>query len=424
MKKTKLTRLIAVFLSLMMLYSVIGAGDFTVSAAEEGDDETASSTVSYDIADVQDLLNAESYADYAERNADIPRGTSTITINAVDYNAELTDADVEVVNNYNGSTGSALLTPNTGSVVWDVEIPKTGKYAIDIEYSFPTDGKSTAIERKLRIDGEYPFKGIRYLSFTKVWQDQFETDENGNDAYKTDINGNDIKAQKQIVPTWRTYTLSDSTGYDIDPYEVVFVKVLDIGTGPGFFAILLAEAGFQVTAVDYTEEMLREARKNAGNLADRIQWLRMDAQALEFQDETFDAAVTRNLTWNLQQPEKAYREWIRVLKKGGTLLNYDANWYQHLFDEKKREEYEADRKRVEELQMEDHYTCTDIDAMEDIARKVPLSRRQRPRWDLEVLRDLGCSDVQTQHNVWEEVWSDVEKANYHSTPMFLVQVRK
>ena len=42
------------------------------------------------------------------------------------------------------------------------------------------------------------------------------------------------------------------------------VKVLDVGTGPGFFAILLAEAGYQVTAVDYTEEMLKEAGKNAG----------------------------------------------------------------------------------------------------------------------------------------------------------------
>ena len=38
-------------------------------------------------------------------------------------------------------------------------------------------------------------------------------------------------------------------------------KVLDIGTGPGFFAIILAEAGYQVTAVDYTEEMLKEAGK-------------------------------------------------------------------------------------------------------------------------------------------------------------------
>ena len=36
------------------------------------------------------------------------------------------------------------------------------------------------------------------------------------------------------------------------------IRILDIGTGPGFFAILLAEAGYQVTAVDYTEEMLKE----------------------------------------------------------------------------------------------------------------------------------------------------------------------
>ena len=31
------------------------------------------------------------------------------------------------------------------------------------------------------------------------------------------------------------------------------ISVLDIGTGPGFFAIILAEAGYRVTAVDYTE---------------------------------------------------------------------------------------------------------------------------------------------------------------------------
>ena len=31
------------------------------------------------------------------------------------------------------------------------------------------------------------------------------------------------------------------------------VQILDIGTGPGFFAILLAEEGYQVTAVDYTD---------------------------------------------------------------------------------------------------------------------------------------------------------------------------
>lgn len=45
---------------------------------------------------------------------------------------------------------------------------------------------------------------------------------------------------------------------DQEPEEI---KVLDIGTGPGFFAVILAEQGYQVTAVDYTEEMLKEAKK-------------------------------------------------------------------------------------------------------------------------------------------------------------------
>ena len=202
------------------------------------------------------------------------------------------------------------------------------------------------------------------------------------------------------------------------------VKILDIGTGPGFFAIILTQAGYQVTAVDYTEEMLKEARHNAGELAEKIQWLQMDAQNLDFPDQTFDAVVSRNLTWNLENPTRAYQEWLRVLKKGGKLLNYDANWYHHLFDEEKRKEYEEDRKRVESLHMEDHHTCTDIDAMEDIARKVPLSRINRPLWDKELLEDLDCSKVEIEEDVWKRVWSREERANYYSTPMFLVEGEK
>ena len=45
------------------------------------------------------------------------------------------------------------------------------------------------------------------------------------------------------------------------------IRILDVGTGPGFFAIILAEAGYQVTAVDYTPAMLEQAKKNAGPLA-------------------------------------------------------------------------------------------------------------------------------------------------------------
>lgn len=105
------------------------------------------------------------------------------------------------------------------------------------------------------------------------------------------------------------------------------LHILDIGAGPGFLSIILSELGYQVTAADYTEAMLAQAQLNAGALAGRIHFVKEDAHALTMPDETFDVVFSRNLTWNLEHPETAYKSWIRVLKKGGLLLNFDANWY-------------------------------------------------------------------------------------------------
>ncbi len=200
--------------------------------------------------------------------------------------------------------------------------------------------------------------------------------------------------------------------------------VLDVGTGPGFFAIILAEAGYQVTAVDYTEEMLNEARKNAGSWRDKIVWMQMDAQDLGFADDTFDMIVTRNLTWNLKDPERAYREWYRVLKKGGILLNFDANWYAYLYDEELRKAYIADRKSAAEHQVQDYYEGTDIAEMERLAYEMPLSRIHRPDWDLRVMKEIGFEWVEVDETAGERVLSEAEKINYKSTPVFMVKGRK
>ena len=199
------------------------------------------------------------------------------------------------------------------------------------------------------------------------------------------------------------------------------LRILDIGTGPGFFPVILAEAGYHVTAVDYTEDMLHKAAENAGSLGERISFYRMDAHNLEFEDESFDVIISRNLTWNLEKPVQAYQEWYRVLRPGGRLLNFDANWYGYLYDETQREGYERDRKNVEQYQLDDHYLCTDIDAMEEIALKVPLSRMQRPEWDQSVLDRIGFCEIKADVDVWRRVWSKEEKLNYGSTPMFMIQ---
>jgi len=202
------------------------------------------------------------------------------------------------------------------------------------------------------------------------------------------------------------------------------LRVLDAGTGPGFFAIILAAEGLQVSAADMTDEMLAEARRNAGALAERIDWQRTDVQQTAYAEESFDAIVTRNVTWNLTEPEKAYREWHRILRKGGVLINYDANWYRYLADPSLRSEFLQDRENTAEAGVEDFYEGTDEARMEAIARRNPLTYEQRPAWDREVCEAIGFASVRTDEDAWRRVLSEAEKINYASTPVFEIICEK
>ena len=199
--------------------------------------------------------------------------------------------------------------------------------------------------------------------------------------------------------------------------------MLEVGTGPGFFAILLREIGYDVTAIDLTPAMLAEAKKNAGEFAGKICWMEMNAEALDFADASFDVVVSRNLTWNLPHPDKAYAEWTRVLKPGGLLLNFDANWYAYLFDDEAQAAYDRDRANSAEQGVWDQNLGENFDVMEDIARRVPLSNIRRPDWDLVQLRGLGLH-AEADGQIWQRVWSEEEKLNFSSTPLFLVRAAK
>ena len=221
------------------------------------------------------------------------------------------------------------------------------------------------------------------------------------------VNQTELRSSQR--ETWRE-ELRAHIARQFPDREAESIQVLEIGTGPGFFAILLAELGCDVTAIDLTPAMLAEAKKNAGALAEKITFLEMNA----------DVILSRNLTWNLPHPEKAYQEWKRVLRPGGMLLNFDANWYHYLFDASAREGYDADRRATAEQGLADENIGENFDQMERIAMRVPLSRAARPAWDHSVLSKLGLH-VTTDTEVWSRVWSAEEKVNFASTPMFLVR---
>ncbi|MBR3184660.1 MAG: class I SAM-dependent methyltransferase [Oscillospiraceae bacterium] len=199
------------------------------------------------------------------------------------------------------------------------------------------------------------------------------------------------------------------------------LRVLEVGTGPGFFAILLRELGCDVTAIDLTPAMLAQAKENASTLAGEIRFMEMNAEALSFADASFDAVISRNLTWNLPHPEQACAEWARVLKPGGLLLNFDANWYAYLFDRDAQAAYERDRLNSAEQGVWDQNVGENFHVMDDIARRLPLSNVRRPDWDLRQLGALGLS-AEADESVWRRVWSEEEKLNFASTPLFMVRI--
>ena len=166
-------------------------------------------------------------------------------------------------------------------------------------------------------------------------------------------------------------------------------KVLDIGCGPGFFSLLLASLGLKVTAADYSEGMLEKSKDLLNrNGYHNVEFCRADAQHLPFADASFDAVVSRNLVWNLEDPGAAYKEWLRVLKPGGKLFVFDGNHYCYLFNE----DYASIQPKVNESS--NHVLLgVKTNVIDDIARELPLSRQVRPQWDEDILSRLKAAEA-------------------------------
>lgn len=105
------------------------------------------------------------------------------------------------------------------------------------------------------------------------------------------------------------------------------MRILDVGTGTGFLAILLAELGHEVVGIDLSEGMLSVAREKAGKAGVSVDFRIADAESLPFDDGSFDATICRHVLWTLPNPEKAVREWSRVVRSGGKIVVIDGSWY-------------------------------------------------------------------------------------------------
>jgi 2-polyprenyl-3-methyl-5-hydroxy-6-metoxy-1,4-benzoquinol methylase len=200
-------------------------------------------------------------------------------------------------------------------------------------------------------------------------------------------------------------------------------RILDLGCGPGFFSVLLAEMGFQVIGIDCAEGMLKAAKETAVTCDVEPLFLKMDCEKMDFPENSFDVIVSRNVTWTLRQPEKVYKECQRVLRPGGKLLVFDANWYLHLCDGKAASRV---KKRYEKclLQYGDVFESEEDLPMEFDPEELPLTSVYRPQWDVSVLQALGYVDVFAKENISETLWNAKEKLLYGESPLFFISANK
>ena len=200
---------------------------------------------------------------------------------------------------------------------------------------------------------------------------------------------------------------------------------LDAGCGQGFAAILLAQMGWQVIAADHSDRALKSARENARkfHVEDRITFRKCDITETGLPSGSLDAVVVRHTSYFLLKPFTAYQEWFRLLKAGGTFLNFDANWLAPLWDEARAQAFLRDEQALKQRYPDYTDMYHDRYALMRLSQ-YPLAYRDRPRWDLGACRDIGYSFVDSLDLSAEELLPEALGMRFKSIPGYLIKAIK
>jgi len=186
-------------------------------------------------------------------------------------------------------------------------------------------------------------------------------------------------------------------------------EVLDVGTGPGIVAIMLAELGHDVTGVDFSEEMLEAARKNANTFNLDVKFRKGDAEKLPFKSGSFDAVVSRYVLWTVPGPEKAISEWKRILKPGGRVVIVDGNWYSNE-NSIKRKCWHALSIILVVLTERKNPLTHEFDA--ELKSKLWSIKAKRPEADRKMLEKMGFRDIRVKEGINRRALTKMEYLKY------------
>jgi|SRR5215469_4099381 len=144
---------------------------------------------------------------------------------------------------------------------------------------------------------------------------------------------------------WEVYAQSYDSVLSILPFYLEAVNrhvaalsihgarnVIDVGAGTGNVAIQLALRGMAVTAIDISDGMLKQLRSKAKDCSPgRLEVIEQDAQCLDrWPAAAFDGANVLLAFFAMQQPRRALKEVIRLVRAGGLVVITETKRNFHL----------------------------------------------------------------------------------------------
>lgn len=148
---------------------------------------------------------------------------------------------------------------------------------------------------------------INIINIDKNWTEQYR-------------NASNLKARIRIHELFSTNKQGWMPWYFEQLNIPERARILELGCGDGNFWARNIERipeGWDVILTDFSQGMLKDAKKNLKSKDGRFKYKIVDAEDITFPDESFDAVIANHMLYHVADIEKAFSEIKRVLKKGG-----------------------------------------------------------------------------------------------------------
>lgn len=108
------------------------------------------------------------------------------------------------------------------------------------------------------------------------------------------------------------------------------LKILDLGCGDGFDADQYYKKGFDVSAIDASEGLIKIAKENYKNIDFHVGL----AESLPYQNDSFDAVVSKYAIMTSAKMDTSFQETHRVLKQGGYFIYLMTHPFRQYFEKR------------------------------------------------------------------------------------------